>query len=51
MVADVFALDHEDDVFGHVGGVVADPFHVAGEQNQVHVLGRPFGIFFEPFNE
>src|SRR5688572_3783410 len=35
MVADVFGRDHENDVFGDVGGVVADAFEVAGDENEV----------------
>src|SRR5438445_12984341 len=33
-VADVLALDEVDDVFGDVGGVVADALEVFGDENQ-----------------
>jgi hypothetical protein len=45
VVADVFAQHHEDDVFGDVGGVVADALKVPGDQDQIHELfamGRLF---------
>ena len=35
MVADVERRHHEDDVFGDVGRVVADPFEMSGDQDQV----------------
>src|SRR5471030_423587 len=35
VVADVLGQDHEDDVLGDVGRVVADAFEVAGDQDQV----------------
>jgi hypothetical protein len=33
-VADVLALDDVDDVFGDVGGVVADAFEVLGDEDE-----------------
>src|ERR1700735_2296346 len=33
-VADVLALDDVDDVFGDVGGVVADAFEVFGDEDE-----------------
>ena len=35
MVANVFRRYHEDDVFGDVGRVVADPLEMAGDQDQI----------------
>src|SRR5205085_3344984 len=35
VVADVARGNHEDDVLGDVGGVVADAFEVAGDENQI----------------
>jgi hypothetical protein len=32
-VADVLALDDVDDVFGDVGGVVADAFEIFGDED------------------
>src|SRR5258707_11772799 len=34
VVADVLALDEIDDVFGDVGGVIADAFEVFGDEDQ-----------------
>src|SRR5689334_19864895 len=34
VVADVLALDEVDDVFGDVGGVVADAFEILGDKDQ-----------------
>src|SRR6267143_7316894 len=52
VVADVLALDEVDDVFGDVGGVVADAFEVLGDEDQfergkddariAHHIGKQF---------
>ena len=51
-MADVLALDQVDDVFGDVGGVVADAFEILGDEDQfergkddagiAHHLGKQF---------
>ena len=42
VVADVEGRHHEDDVFRHVGGVIANPFEMARDQDQVQ--GRLDGL-------
>src|SRR5436309_10684010 len=52
VVADVLALDEVDDVFGDVGGVVADALEVFGDEDQfergkddagiAHHIGKQF---------
>jgi hypothetical protein len=41
----------KDDVFGDVGGVVANAFHVFGQQDQVHELGGMGRVFLDQINQ
>ena len=50
-MADVKASDPEDDVFGDVGGVVADALEVAGDDEGVEGLGGEVGAFLDEVGE
>ena len=46
-MADVCAANPEDDVLGDVGGVVADPLEVAGDDEGVEGLRSQLRLFFD----
>ena len=50
-VTNVGAADPEDDVFGDVGGVVADALEIAGDDQGVEGLGGELGFFLDEGGE